>query len=110
MIHPARQAFGKVSDYVRALFPAMRFGFSETEASLATHLRGNERLYNDLTAFLRGRIEGRARTAEPSDPLVCKSMLARDREVQFLLGRLDLLYRSPVNASPDVEDGEQPEE
>lgn len=109
MIHPARQAFAKVTDYVRTLLPAMRHGLSEAEQALATHLRGNERLYNDLTAVLRGRIEGRARVAEPSDPLVCKSMLARDREVQFLLGRLDLLYRSPVNEVASEEDGEQPE-
>jgi len=109
VIHPARQAFGKVSDYVRSLFPAMRLGLTEAEQALAVHLRGNERLYNDLTAVLRGRIEGRARVAEPTDPLVCKSMLARDREVQFLLGRLDLLYRSPVNAPTDEDDGEQPE-
>lgn len=109
MIHPARQAMGKVADYVRALFPALRPGFTEAEQALAMHLRGNERLYNDLTAVLRGRIEGRARVAEPTDPLMCKSMLARDREIQFVLGRLGLLYRSPVNELTDEDEGEPPE-
>lgn len=109
MIHPARRAVGKVADYVRSLLPAMRLGLSESEQALAAHLRGNERLYNDLTAVLRGRIEGRARIAEPTDPLVCKSILARDREIQFLLGRLDLLYRSPVNEATEEDEGEQPE-
>ena len=96
----------KLSDYVQGLFPALRNRMSKEETDLAILLRGNQRLYEALVAVIKSRIEGRAGVAEPSDPLVCKSMLARDRELQFLLNRLAFLYSSPVNPQPD--DGEQP--
>lgn len=97
----------KVSDMVRAMVPHLRGRLTPDEAALAVHLRGNERLYEDLTRIIRGRIGGRASLPEPSDPLVCKSMLARDRELQWLLSRLEFIHRSPV-ATPADSDGEPP--
>jgi hypothetical protein len=97
----------RVSDIVRDMVPFMRNRMSGAEHDLAVHLRGNEALFNALSTVLRERLEGRARLSEPSDPVACKSMVARDRELQWLLGRLDYLYRSPV-ATPTDDGGEQP--
>jgi hypothetical protein len=95
----------KLSDYVRNLFPVVRTRMSKEEVDLGIHLRGNPKLYEALTAIIKTRIEGRAGIPEPSDPLDCKSMLARDRELQWLLSRLAFVYSSPVNQQ---EDGELP--
>jgi hypothetical protein len=86
-----------VSDFVRELMPSLRQQMSREEIALAIHLRGNEKLKNDLINLINTRISGRAKVQEPSDPIVCKSMLARDRELQWLIIRLEFIYRSPVN-------------
>lgn len=104
----AKQAFGRVSDFVREMIPALRDRVSPIEADLALHLRTNEPLYRCLTEFLRARIEARARVPEPAEPLLCKSMLARDREVQAILSRLEALRLSPVNEPRKEDEGEQP--
>lgn len=98
----------KLSDWVRETLPKQLFAMSKSEAALAVHLRGNDALYETLTGLLEDRIAGRAKLPEPSDPLACKSMLARDRELQWLLGRIEFIYRSPVN-NPGSDDGEQPD-
>lgn len=98
-------AIRKVSDMVREWLPQMRFQMSTLETNLAVHLRGNSTLMDALTALIKSRISGRVLIAEPSDPIACKSMLARDRELQWLLSRLEFIYRSPVN--PTGEDREQ---
>jgi hypothetical protein len=87
----------KVSDIVREMVPHFRPRLSRDEQLVGVHLRGNEQLFEGLKGILQSRIEGRARVPEPSDPLVCKSMLAHDREVQWLLSRLEFIYRSPVS-------------
>ena len=97
----------KVSDMVRELIPAWRHGLTQEERRLAVHLRGNIDLYESLRSIIRSRIAGRAAVPEPTDPLICKSMLARDRELQWLLLKLEYIYRSPVN-SPAQDDGEPP--
>jgi len=94
----------KVSDLVRHMVPRLRETLSEEERAVAIHLRGNEHLYSGLKGLVQARIDGRASVAEPSDPLTCKSMLARDRELQWLLSRLAFVYRSPVvEATPENE-------
>lgn len=103
-IHTATR---KVSDMVRAMVPHMRQVLSKDEHQLAVYLRGNEVMFDALTGMIRTRIAGRASLPEPSDPLVCKSMLARDRELQWLLSRLEFVYKSPVSQTAE-EDGEQP--
>ncbi len=97
----------KVSEFVREMFPRLRVQLTPEEADLGTHLRGNERLMMCLRKVIEARIAGRAKVPEPSDPVACKSILARDRELQWLLGRLEFVYHSPVN--PAQADAEQPE-
>ena len=94
----------RVSDMVREMVPFLRRVMPPEEVELAVHLRGNEKLYAALTAIIDLRIRGRAGVPEPSDPVLCKSMLARDRELQWLRDALERAYRAPVNS------GEQPGE
>jgi hypothetical protein len=95
----------KVSDLVREMFPSKRNPLSADEQNLAIYLRGNESMYAALSNIVTSRIRGRATVPEPTDPVMCKSMIARDRELQWLLSRLDTVYRSPAAGA---DDGEQP--
>ena len=98
----------RVSDLVRGLALRRRGPrMTPEEAELANHLRGNTALFESLTRLLQTRIAGRANVPEPSDPLEAKSMLARDREIQWVLKELEALYHAPVN--PAGESGEPPE-
>jgi hypothetical protein len=89
------------------MVPRLRQRMSDDERQVAKHLRGNTDLRDGLKGIIQARIEGRLQLPEPSDPVVCKSMAARDRELQWLLGRLELIYRSPVSEPADLDD-EQP--
>lgn len=91
------EAAGTVRDMVLGMTTKMRQSLTADEQRLAAHLRGNEDLFEGLKSIIQSRIEGRARLKEPSDPLICKSMLARDRELRSLLNRLEFVYRSPVS-------------
>lgn len=99
--------FTRVADLVRSLVPGVRGPamLTQDEAQLGVFLRGNGPLYDALRGIIEARIEGRLSLPEPSDPLVCKSMLARDRECQLLLLRLELIYRGPA---PSADEGEPP--
>lgn len=97
----------RLSDWVRKTLPQKLMEMSARESALAIHLRGNDALYEVLTGLIEDRISGRANLPEPSDPIACKSMLARDRELQWLLSRIEFIYRSPAN-NPGSDDGEQP--
>ncbi len=97
----------RVVDMVREMMPRWRVRLTPEEERLAVHLRGNEALLKALKEMVAARIAGRANVPEPSDPLDCKSMLARDRELQWLLGKLEFVYRSPVN-QPGRDSGERP--
>ena len=96
----------RVMKAVQDWLPQARNRMSKSEMDLAIILRGNDKLMAYLTEMINDRIAGRARVPEPSDPLVCKSMLARDRELQWLLSRLEFIYRSPVGIPGS--DAEQP--
>lgn len=98
----------KVSDLVREMVPFMRRSLTADEALVAVYLRGNENLLKGLRAMVQSRIEGRAHLPEPSDPLVCKSMVARDRELQWLMSRLEFIHRSPMSEPVAQDDSEQP--
>lgn len=100
--------FRRVTDLALELLArkAPAITLSRGEIHLAEHLRGNEPLYQAICGILRERMAGRASVPEPTDPLVAKSMIARDREIQWLLGRLETVYKSPVNSGTD---SEQPE-
>lgn len=96
-----------VTNMVRDMIPFMRARMSGEEMDLAIYLRGNEPLYNSLVSVIRAKIEGRARLPEPSDPLECKSRMARDHELRWLLNRLEFIHRAPVLQPVDSRD-EQP--
>lgn len=102
-----RTAARTVADSVREMFPHYRDRSTFHERQLGIFLRGNKDLYEALTGIIQSRIEGRANLPEPSDPLQCKSMMARDRECQSILSRLSLIYRSPA-PQPAEEGGEPP--
>jgi hypothetical protein len=95
------QATTRVSDFLREMIPKWRTTMTPEEAALAVHLRGNDKLMASLRDLIMSRIGGRASLPEPSDLLTCKSWLARDRELQWLLGRLEALHRSPVMQPAD---------
>jgi hypothetical protein len=104
---PIHRTAQRLADVVGRMLPYLRHGgLTREESSLGIHLRGNQALRDALVAFLKTRIEGRAQQQEPTDPLVCKSWLARDREIQWAINRLDFVFRSPVRDAAD--DGEQP--
>lgn len=98
-----------VSDMVRSMLP--KHGqpptMSAEDQRLAIHLRGNKDLFESLRETILSRIAGRAGIPEPSDPLIAKSMIARDRELQWLLGKLESVYASPV-MDTEPTDEEQP--
>jgi hypothetical protein len=84
----------------------IRGTLQKDEADLAVHLRGNERLYDSLTQLIRSRIQRRDVLPVPSDPLECRGVLERNHELRWLLSRLEIIYRSPVNEEADI--GEPP--
>ncbi len=67
---------------------------SPEEMSLGVWLRSNDEAYESLLFLIESRIEARASSPEPSDPLDCKSMVARDRELRWLLNHLEFLYQT----------------
>ena len=103
-----KEAFKRVADIVREMIPRVRYTISREEADLGVHLRGNTALYNSLLALINARLRGRASVPEPTDPAACKSIVARDRELLWLLGRLEFIFTSPVNSPAEVE-REQPD-
>ncbi len=96
-----------LTDMVMRLVPNMRDSLSVTERALAPHLRGNADLLGGLKAIIEERIGVRNRQQVPSDPMECKVMLERDRELQWLLSRLEVVCHSPVNEEVD-DRGEPP--
>ena len=101
-----KNAAGKVSDMVREMIPRFRHHLTDEEAALGLHLRGNAPLLEALRGLIHARIEARAQLPAPSEPLVCKSMVDRDRELQWLISRLEYVHASPVNQPED--DRERP--
>ena len=73
------------------------------ELDLAAHLRGNAPLHDALNAFLNARIIGRDTQPVPSEPIECRAIMERQNEVRWLLSRLDLIFRSPVNQAAQDE-------
>ena len=89
--------------------PQFRNRLTASESRLGIHLRGNQDLFESLRDLIQERIEGRAKLPEPTDPLTCKSMVARDRELQAILARLEFVYRSPVLQAAEERQREQPD-
>lgn len=105
---PLQHTTRRLTDAVREMFAGVRHGgLPKEEASLGVHLRGNRALYESLVAVLKTRIEGRALQPEPTDPLVAKSMIARDREIQWAVAMLERVFTSPTNDGP-AGNGEPP--
>ena len=97
----------KVADFVRDRVPFMRRRVDPRDQELAVHLRGNEPLFLALKDIFNSRIGGRAHLNLPSTANECMISMARDRELQWAIAKLDEIYLSPVNEA--VNDGEPPE-
>jgi len=97
----------KVSDMVREMIPRFRHQLTAEEAALGLHLRGNAALLEALKALIKTRIQGRASIPTPIDPVVCRGMMERDRELQWLLSRLEYIHASTVSQLGE-EEREQP--
>ncbi len=88
---------GRVSDTLRRVLPFIRNPLTQNEQQLGVYLRGNIGLHDALVGMIQFRLDTRARVQEPPDPVACKSMVARDRELQWLKSRLDFIFQSPVH-------------
>ena len=91
---------------VRELIPHFRNRVTKDEIDLSVHLRTNEPLYRLLRHIVESRISGRMNVAEPSNPIDCKALLARDGECRWFLNVLERAFTSPVKPP----EGEHPEE
>ena len=99
---------GRLRDWVVANIPLLgRFSLQPHEQDLAAHLRGNAPLYESLKTFINARLDARSVQPVPSEPIKCLAILERNHEDRWLLSRLDLIFRSPVNPAAQ-EDGEPP--
>lgn len=97
-----------VAEMVRRMVPSLRRTLTPEEHTLSVYLRGNEDMFNSLKGIIESRMKGRAGVPEPSDPVECKSMVARDRELLWLLAKLEFIYRSPIAVPTEQIDDEQP--
>lgn len=88
---------GRVSDMVREAFPRMRpTRLTEDERVVGIYLRSNDNLLEGLRNVIESRIRSRGNLPVPSDPVVCKAILERDRELQWLISRLEFIHGSPA--------------
>ena len=95
---------GRVSDTLHKVLSFIRNPLTQNEQQLGIYLRGNIGLHDALVGMIQFRLDARARVQEPLNPVACKSMVARDRELQWLKGRLDFIFQSPVHEPvPDSE-------
>jgi hypothetical protein len=104
---PLGQVTQRVTDMVREMVPKWRYRLSPQEAALGPHLRSNDALLEALTGLITERIKGRELKEVPSDPILCMASMARDKELRWVISRLEHVYNSP--AASEVQDGEQPE-
>jgi hypothetical protein len=98
-------AFQRVADMVREMMPTFQHRLSADEQTLAIFLRGNKDLYEALVNVIKIRTEGRAKVSLPSNPVDCMVSMARDKELRWLLSRLEAILHSPADST---QDGEQP--
>lgn len=103
-----KAATQKLTDMLGELMPQFRNRLTANEQRIGIHLRGNQDLYEGLRELIESRIKGRAKLPEPRDPVVCKSMVARDRELQVILSTLEFIYKSPAVQLAEEEESEQP--
>ena len=96
----------RVADMVRGMFPSFRHSLSPDEQTLAIFLRGNRELFEALVNVIKVRTEGRAKVPLPNNPMECMVSMARDKELRWLLSRLEAIHHSPADSA---QDGEQPE-
>lgn len=101
-----RRQIGRVADMVRDAIPFMRNTLSPDEQTLAIFLRGNKELHNAIVNVIKVRIAGRASASVPSNPVDCLASMSRDRELVWLLNRLDAIVHSQADSL--TQDGEPP--
>ena len=98
----------RVADYVRERVPFIRNLLTAEESALAPLLRGNAPLYEALVAMLRGRIERRAKLPVPSNSLKSHERVVADTEDRQIMGRLQVVFHSPVNSPAGDRRDEEP--
>lgn len=101
MLRETRSTAARLTDFVLEKARLKRRTLSKDERQVAAFLRGNEDLFSGLKAIIRSRIEGRASLPVPSTPQECVISMARDRELRWLLSRLEAVYHSPINEPAD---------
>jgi hypothetical protein len=97
----------KLSDFVRELLATKQHKPIPEEQTVGTFLSANPAFTAALRNLIQSRISARASIPEPGEPMDCKSMIARDRELQWLLRRLEDLSLAPASA-PGTRAGEPP--
>ena len=97
----------KLSDMVRSMAPFLRVNLTASETQIGIYLRGNSDLFEGLKGLIESRRQGRANLPVPSNPVDCKVSMAMDRELRWLLSRLEFIHKSPA-AQPAEKDSEQP--
>ena len=95
-----------VTGMLTSFLPKFRHSLSKQESRLGVSLRGNAELFEALNELITSRIEARAHRPLPSTPQVCQVSMAMDKELQWLLSRLELVYHSPLAEAGEL--GEQP--
>lgn len=96
----------RVTDMVREMVPKWKYRLTVSEASLGLHLRGNTELLEALSNLITERIRSREVKEIPSDPVDCKTTMARDKELRWIISRFEYVYHSPV--ASETQQGEQP--
>jgi hypothetical protein len=91
----------RVVELVRSMKPRWRYTLSDTEQALSIHLRSNDALLSALSDLVTERIRGREASPVPNDPVTCKVTMAMDKELRWLISRLEYVHQSPT-------EGEQP--
>lgn len=97
----------KLSEMVREMVPFMKDRRGREEWALAEHMRGNVTLHETLRKIIQARIEGRLLMVEPTNPLDCRALLARQAECKWFLALLERAFSAPVQMPPS--EREQPD-
>jgi len=90
----------RIRDYVANIPARIRtWRFSKEETELLPYLRGNGALCDALVALLESRIRLRELSPLPNDPVDCKASMAADRELRWLIMKLDALEHAPMDVN-----------
>lgn len=103
-----QSATKKIADVLQDMVPQWRHELTPSEQRIGVYLRGNDDLLTGLREIIEERTGRRAALPVPSDPLMCKAVMERDKELRWFLSRLEFIHSSPVAQSVEEDDREQP--